>query len=111
MPEKPAWLTELFPWNQFLIQVNGRTMAYLDEGPKDARPVLLLQGNPTWGFLYRDFVAPLTAAGYRAIAPDWPFRVADHAAFQSAELSDHIRQTGVQVIGYRVLRDAMYTRL
>jgi predicted glycoside hydrolase/deacetylase ChbG (UPF0249 family) len=47
----------------------------------------------------------------RAIAPDWPFRVADHAAFQSAELSNHIRQTGVQVIGYRVLRDAMRARL
>jgi len=47
----------------------------------------------------------------RAMAPDWRFRVADHAAFQSAELSNHIRQTGVQVIGYRVLRDAMRARL
>ena len=47
----------------------------------------------------------------RAIAPDWPFRVAEHAAFQSAELSNHIRQTGVQLIGYRVLRDAMRARL
>jgi len=43
----------------------------------------------------------------RAMAPDWRSRVADHAAFQSAELSNHIRQTGIQVIGYRVLRDAM----
>ena len=33
--------------------------------------MLLLSGNPTWGFLYRDFIGPLTAAGYRAIAPDW----------------------------------------
>jgi len=47
----------------------------------------------------------------RAIAPDWPFRVADHAAFQKVELSNHIRQTGVQVIGYRVLREAMRARL
>ena len=47
----------------------------------------------------------------RALAPDWPFRVADHAAFQSAELFDHIRKTGVQVIGYRILRDAMRARL
>jgi len=47
----------------------------------------------------------------RAMAPDWRFRVADHAAFQSAELSNHIRQTGIQVIGYRVLRDAMRARL
>ena len=47
----------------------------------------------------------------RAMAPDWRFRVADHTAFQSAELSNHIRQTGIQVIGYRVLRDAMRARL
>jgi haloalkane dehalogenase len=33
--------------------------------------VLLCSGNPTWGFLYRDFIGPLTAAGYRPIAPDW----------------------------------------
>jgi haloalkane dehalogenase len=45
-------------------------MAYVDEGPKTARPVLLLHGNPTWGFLYRDFVEPLKAAGYRVIVPD-----------------------------------------
>jgi chitin disaccharide deacetylase len=47
----------------------------------------------------------------RAMARDWPFRVADHAAFQSAELFNHIRRTGVQVIGYRLLRDAMRARL
>jgi len=46
-------------------------MAYIDEGDRAGRPVLLLSGNPTWGFLYRDFVRPLTDAGYRAIAPDW----------------------------------------
>jgi len=46
-------------------------MAYLDEGDHQARPVLLLHGNPTWSFLYRDFIRPLTQAGYRVIAPDW----------------------------------------
>ena len=51
--------------------VNGRSMAFLDEGARDARPVLLLSGNPTWGFLYRDFVRPLVDGGYRVIAPDW----------------------------------------
>jgi haloalkane dehalogenase len=46
-------------------------MSYIDEGDPDGRPVLLLSGNPTWGFLYRDFIQPLTEAGFRAIAPDW----------------------------------------
>lgn len=43
-------------------------MHYVDEGNGDA--VVLLHGNPTWGFLYRDFVAPITAAGYRVVIPD-----------------------------------------
>lgn len=68
---KPDWLTPLFPWEQHSLMVNGRRMAYIDEGKRDGRPVLLLSGNPTWGFLYRNFIDPLTAAGYRAIAPDW----------------------------------------
>ena len=68
---KPTWLESLFPWEQRSVRVNGRSMAYIDEGDKSAQPVLLLSGNPTWGFLYRDFVGPLTTAGYRAIAPDW----------------------------------------
>ena len=43
---------------------------YVDEGPCDAAPVLLMHGEPSWSFLYRHFVGPLTAAGHRVIAPD-----------------------------------------
>ena len=68
---KPDWLEPLFPWEQKSLQVNGRTMAYIDEGDPKGRPVLLLSGNPTWGFLYRDFISILTDAGLRAVAPDW----------------------------------------
>lgn len=68
---KPDWLRALFAWEQRRIVVNGRRMALVDEGPRDARAVLLLSGNPTWGFLYRDFFRPLLDAGYRVIAPDW----------------------------------------
>jgi pimeloyl-ACP methyl ester carboxylesterase len=71
MPAKPSWLADQFPWPQRRLAVNGRTMAYLDEGARDAAPVLLLHGNPTWSFLYRDFVRPLVERGYRVIAPDW----------------------------------------
>jgi haloalkane dehalogenase len=45
-------------------------MAFVDEGPRQGRPVVLLHGNPTWAFLYRDFIGPLTGAGYRVVAPD-----------------------------------------
>jgi len=69
--DKPEWLRSMFPWKQHFVTVNGRAMAYIDEGDWDARPVLLLHGNPTWGFLYRAFIEPLRDAGYRVIVPDW----------------------------------------
>ena len=89
---KPKWLEPLFPWPQHALAVNGRTMAYIDEGDRFGRPVLLLSGNPTWGFLYRDFIQPLAHAGYRAIAPDWiGAGYSDHPRADSAlTLAHHI---------------------
>jgi predicted glycoside hydrolase/deacetylase ChbG (UPF0249 family) len=43
----------------------------------------------------------------RAMAPDWPSRVADYEAFMSQELRDFIKNKGIHVIGNRVLRDLM----
>jgi haloalkane dehalogenase len=45
-------------------------MHYLDEGPSDAAPVLLLHGEPTWCYLYRHMIPVFTAAGHRVLAPD-----------------------------------------
>lgn len=45
-------------------------MHYLDEGPRDGIPVLLLHGEPMWSYLYRKMIPGLVAAGYRVIAPD-----------------------------------------
>jgi pimeloyl-ACP methyl ester carboxylesterase len=89
---KPDWLKSLFPWEQRAITVNGRTMAYVDEGNPGARPVLLLSGNPTWGFLYRDFIQPLTEAGYRAIVPDWV----------GAGYSDHPRSDAALTLAHHI---------
>lgn len=89
---RPVWLDAIFPWQSHGAVVNGRLMAYVDEGPRDGRPVLLLSGNPTWGFLYRDFIQPLTDAGYRALAPDWVGAgYSDHPRVDSAlTLAHHI---------------------
>ncbi|MFT6310847.1 MAG: haloalkane dehalogenase [Porticoccus sp.] len=43
---------------------------YLDEGPSDAAPVLLMHGEPSWSYLYRKMIPILVAAGHRVIAPD-----------------------------------------
>ncbi len=45
-------------------------VAYVDEGPADAKPVLLLHGEPSWSYLYRHMIPPLVSAGHRVIAPD-----------------------------------------
>jgi haloalkane dehalogenase len=43
---------------------------YIDEGPRDAAPVLLLHGEPSWSFLYRKMITGLVAKGHRVVAPD-----------------------------------------
>jgi len=43
---------------------------YVDEGPRDADPVLLVHGQPTWSYLYRHVIADLVARGHRVIASD-----------------------------------------
>ena len=43
---------------------------YVDEGPHDAPPVLLMHGEPSWSFLYRKMIPILVDAGLRAVAPD-----------------------------------------
>jgi haloalkane dehalogenase len=43
---------------------------YIDEGPRNAPPILLMHGEPSWSYLYRKFVPALVAKGHRVIAPD-----------------------------------------
>ena len=45
-------------------------LAYVDEGPRDGAPVLLMHGEPSWSYLYRDIIPPLAAKGRRVLAPD-----------------------------------------
>lgn len=64
-----------FPFAPHYIQVSGPSgesirMHYVDEGPREGSPVLLLHGEPTWSFLYRKVIPILAAEGHRAIAPD-----------------------------------------
>lgn len=43
---------------------------HVDVGPKDAQPILLMHGNPTWAYLYRKMIPALAATGRRVIAVD-----------------------------------------
>ena len=44
---------------------------YLDEGPRDATPIVLYPSQGAWVYLYRHMIPLLTAAGYRVIAQDY----------------------------------------
>lgn len=43
---------------------------HIDEGPRDAEPILLMHGNPTWAYLYRKMIPGLLQTGRRVIAVD-----------------------------------------
>jgi len=51
-----------------LLLLNGAVMHYVDEGRGPV--VVMLHGNPTWSFYYRNLVKQLTEAGFRCIVPD-----------------------------------------
>jgi haloalkane dehalogenase len=64
-----------FPYAPHYTEITDQSgtrlrIAAIDEGPRDAAPVLLLHGEPTWSFLYRKIIARLVAAGHRVVAPD-----------------------------------------
>jgi haloalkane dehalogenase len=52
------------------VELAGLRVHYLDEGPRDAAPVLLLHGEPSWAYLYRKMIPELVRDGHRVLAPD-----------------------------------------
>jgi len=58
----------LYPWPSRYAEIDGVRMHYIDEG--SGRPVVLLHGNPTWSFMFRDLIRALVESGFRTIAPD-----------------------------------------
>lgn len=59
-----------YPFEPHYVEVGGLRMHYLDEGPADAAPILMLHGEPSWSYLYRHMIPICAAAGHRVIAPD-----------------------------------------
>lgn len=59
-----------FPFWPHYLDVQGYRVHYLDEGPREGTPVLLIHGEPSWCYLYRKMIPVLVDAGYRTIAPD-----------------------------------------
>jgi len=52
------------------VEIHNLRIHYVDEGSRNADPILLLHGEPSWSYLYRKMISPLVDAGFRVIAPD-----------------------------------------
>lgn len=85
---------------------------YLDEGPRDGHPILLMHGEPSWSYLYRKMIPALVAAGHRCIAPDLvgfgksdkpteqsDYTYARHVAWMQAAVIDHLDLRGATFFG------------
>lgn len=59
-----------YPFAPHFTEIDGLRLHHVEEGSGEV--VLLLHGEPSWSFLYRHMIPVLSAAGYRAIAPDLP---------------------------------------
>ena len=92
--------------------VDGLRLAYVESGPADGEPVLLLHGEPSWSFLYRKVMPVLAEAGLRAIAADLagfgrsdkPGEVSDHSFARHVEWMralafDHLDLSGLTLVG------------
>jgi haloalkane dehalogenase len=59
-----------FPYDPNYIEIDRLRIHYLDEGPTDGTPILLMHGEPSWCYLYRKMIPRLVEAGCRCVAPD-----------------------------------------
>ncbi len=58
---------ETFPFEPHFCEAAGFRMHYVDEG--EGKPIICLHGEPTWGYLYRKFIPPLSRT-HRVLVPD-----------------------------------------
>jgi haloalkane dehalogenase len=106
---RPPWVpTDLYPFKDRWADIEGSLVHYVDEG--DGPPLLLLNGNPSWSFGWRDVILGLRGM-FRCIAPDYPgfglsrpapaydFSPASHSRVIEA-LVDRLGLEGLVVFGY-----------
>lgn len=89
MPDPQQSWRKLYPFaSHYMTTTDGHQLHYLDEG--SGRPVVMLHGNPTWSFMYRELIKAGKQAGFRCIVPDhlgcglsdkpqdWPYHLEQH---------------------------------
>ena len=85
-----------YPFAPRYVGIDGLRMHYVDEGPREAPPVLMLHGEPSWSYLYRKMIPVFAGAGLRAVAPDL---IGFGRSDKPARLADYSYQRHVDWIG------------
>jgi pimeloyl-ACP methyl ester carboxylesterase len=60
---------DTWPFVARFSEASGFRQHYVDEGPREGETILCLHGEPTWGYLYRNMIGPLSES-YRVVVPD-----------------------------------------
>jgi haloalkane dehalogenase len=104
----PHWVEEQLPAGarRSMIAVGSRQMHVMEWG--SGRPVLLVHGNPTWGFLYRKVVAELIGEPFRLVVPDlMGLGLSDRCSSSEHTLRNHCDWLG-QLIDALDLEDLIF---
>ncbi len=67
-PQVPEWLQRQLPFTRYQLRIGRFAMHVMECG--EGLPVLMLHGNPTWGFLWRKVASELRGEPLRLIMPD-----------------------------------------
>jgi haloalkane dehalogenase len=96
-PVLPLWLARELPFHRAMVDVGGFAMHVMEQG--QGLPVLMLHGNPTWGFLWRRVAAELASEPLRLVMPDLiGLGLSDHPRDRSVHtLEFHARTIGALV--------------
>jgi cis-3-alkyl-4-acyloxetan-2-one decarboxylase len=78
-----------FPFQAHYLNAGDVRLHYVDEGPRDAAPVLFVHGNPTWSYLWRLPLSELPAQGRRCVA-------FDHMGFGRSDKPPQLRRYTLQ---------------
>jgi haloalkane dehalogenase len=69
-PEVPLWLAKMIPFERYSVPIGLHRVHVMQQGDAADLPVVMLHGNPTWGFLYRKVALALRGARLRVVMPD-----------------------------------------
>ena len=88
-PTMPAWIERILPFRRYAVDVGVR-MHVMEAGA--GLPVVLLHGNPSWGFLYRRVAQALSHAPLRLIVPDLVgLGFSERVPYEAHTLDNHAR--------------------